>query len=175
MKYTKLITGLTALATTAMLFTGCSGSYTDFENPVPIVAVENANATTVPATEPVVATESEEITIPQTDYNEFDGYEMGDYVYVVYHSEGTGLDVRLGIVIAEVDEYVAVTHFIACDGEDLEAMFAEVMNSPDDVDDSISFYPIGDCYRTSEEAREVTGKEALESLETPSGNIFDEQ
>lgn len=100
-------------------------------------------------------------------------YKTGDYVYVVYDSEGAGLCVRLGVVIAEADGYVYVTHCITNIVEDLEKMVAELTNSSGVEDDRISLYPIEHCYRTSEEAWAVTGKEPLESLETPSGNIFD--
>lgn len=167
MKYTKLITGLTALATTAMLFAGCDGYYTDFDNPIPIIVVENTNATTVPATEPT------EATIPQTECNESDGYKIGDCVYVVSNDEFIDASIRFGIVVTEMDGYLAVTHSVSNIGEDLEAMLAELTNASGTGDGCISLYPVENCYRNSEEAWKAIGKTPLESLETPSGNIFD--
>lgn len=56
MKYTKLITGLTALATTAMLFTGC-GSAAEIKVSLEVVGTEPVtNITTlepIPTTEPI--------------------------------------------------------------------------------------------------------------------------
>ena len=120
--------------------------------------------TVVEATEPTV---TPNVTEPASTY------KTGDYVYVVYDSEGGGLCVRMGVIIAEADGYVHVTHCITNIVEDLENMVAELTNSSGVEDDRISLYPIEYCYRTSEEAWAVTGKEPLESLETPAGNVFD--
>lgn len=114
-----------------------------------------------------------EYTVPETVTEPSSAFKMGDYVYVVYALEGAGLCVRLGVVVAEADGYVTVTHYVANNVEDMEKMLAYLANSSSVSDGDASLYPVENCYRTSKEAWAVTGREPFGSSETPSGNIFD--
>lgn len=111
MKYTKLITGLTALATTAMLFTGC-GSATEIKVSLEVVGTEpvtNVTALeTIPATEPI---ESQ--------------FEFGQELWVVEIEDGETWLSRYAFVGQKDETLVEAVPYFTPDVEQLREVLNE--------------------------------------------------
>lgn len=111
MKYTKMITGLTALATTAMLFTGCGSAD---ETKVTMEVVGTKPATIITALE----------TVPATEYIESQ-FEFGQELWVVEIENGETWLGRYAFVGQKDETLVEAVPYFTPDVEQLREVLNE--------------------------------------------------
>lgn len=110
MKYTKLITGLTALATTAMLFTGCGS---EDETKVALEVVGSEPVTTITTMESIPATEPFE--------SEF---EFGQEIWVVEVENNEAWLGRYAFVGQKDEEFIEAVPYCTSDVEQLREVLS---------------------------------------------------